>query len=140
MNNYINYDWYRNTNMNMLSFPNVDLFTPTEGYDKGNLFRNIYSQYKNYRPITLRPKSEKEKKLFELSAVAFAAHELNLYLDLHPEDQSMLALFNDYRRKSNELIKEYEENYGPLTVSSDALEGNTFTWEKDTWPWEGKNV
>ena len=87
-----------------------------------------------------RTKSEKEKKLFELSAVAFAAHELNLYLDLHPEDQSMLALFNDYRRKSNELIKEYEENYGPLTVSSDALEGNTFTWEKDTWPWEGKNV
>ncbi len=139
MNNYMNYDWYRNTKMN--TFTNVDLFTPTEGFEKGNLFRGLYSQYKNYRPATLKPKNEKEKKLFELSAIAFAAHELNLYLDLHPEDQSILALFNDYRKKSNELIREYEEKYGPLTVSSNSLEGkNTFVWEKDSWPWEGKNV
>jgi len=138
MNNYINYDWYRNTKMN--SFANADLFNPTEAYEKGNLFRELYSQYKNYRPATLKPKNERERKLLELSTIAFAAHELNLYLDLHPEDQSMLALFNDYRKKSNELIREYEEKYGPLTVSSNSIDGNKFTWTTDPWPWEGKNV
>lgn len=138
MNNYINYDWYRNTKMN--SFANADLFNPTEAYEKGNLFRELYSQYKNYRPATLKPKNERERKLLELSTIAFAAHELNLYLDLHPEDQSMLALFNDYRKKSNELIREYEEKYGPLTVSSNSIDGNKFTWTTNPWPWEGKNV
>lgn len=138
MNSYINYDWYRNANMK--NFSNMNLFSPREGFEKGNLFSNLYSQYKNYRPAALKPKNEREKKLFELSAIAFAAHELNLYLDIHPEDQSMLALFNDYRRKSNDLIKEYEEKYGPLTISSNSLEGNTFAWEEDAWPWEGKNV
>lgn len=142
MNNYMNYDWYRNTTMNNFqNVPNVDLFTPTEGYEKGNLFRGLYSQYKNYRPATLKPKTEKERKLYELSAVAFAAHELNLYLDLHPEDQSMLTIFNDYRKRSNDLIREYEEKYGPLTVSSNSLEnGNSFTWATYPWPWEGRNV
>ena len=80
------------------------------------------------------------RPIYELSAIAFAAHELNLYLDLHPEDQSMLALFNDYRRKSNELTREYEEKYGPLNISSNSLDGNNFTWATDPWPWEGKNV
>lgn len=139
MNSYINYDWYRNASMN--KFNNMNLFTPRESYEKGNLFGNLYSQYKNYRPASLNPRNEREKKLFELSAIAFAAHELNLYLDVHPEDQSMLALFNDYRQKSNDLIREYEEQYGPLTVSSNSLEGkNMFIWEAETWPWEEKNV
>lgn len=52
----------------------------------------------------------------------------------------MLALFNDYRRKSNELTREYEEKYGPLNISSNSLDGNNFTWATDPWPWEGKNV
>lgn len=139
MNSYINYDWYRNTSMG--GFQNMNLYPPKEGYEKGNLFNDLYSQYKNYRPASLKPINEQEKKLYELSAIAFAAHELNLYLDLHPSDQSMLALFNDYRRKSNDLIKEYEEKFGPLSVSSNSMEGkNTFTWEKEAWPWEGRNV
>lgn len=124
----------------MNNFSRPELFSPKEGYEKGNLFSGLYSQYKNYRPANLKPRNEKESKLYELSTIAFAAHELNLYLDLHPEDQSMLALFNDYRRKSNELIKEYEEKYGPLNISSNSLEGNKFTWATDTWPWEGNNV
>ena len=139
MNNFINYDWYRNNKMNSFT-NNADLYPPKEGYEKGNLFPKLYSQYKNYKPANLKPRNEQESKLYELSAIAFAAHELNLYLDLHPEDQSMLTLFNDYRKKSNDLIKEYEEKYGPLTVSSNSLEGNTFTWATDTWPWEGRNV
>ena len=138
MNNYISYDLYRNSKMNI--FTNMNLFAPKESYEKGNLFRDLYSQYKNYRPATLKPRNEQESKLYELSAIAFAAHELNLYLDLHPEDQSMLALFNDYRRKSNELTREYEEKYGPLNISSNSLDGNNFTWATDPWPWEGKNV
>ncbi len=133
MNYYINYDWERATGSNN------NLYNPSEGYQKGNMFKNLYNSYKNYQPVPLKPTNEKEKKCYELSAIAFAAHELNLYLDLHPEDQSMFMLFQDYQRKANRLMEEYEKEYGPLNVSSEEM-NQSFTWQSDNWPWEGKNV
>ncbi len=114
MNNYINYDWYRNNsymNNNQINNKKSDLFNPKEGFEKGNMFENLYNQYKNYQPAKLTPTNEREKKLYELSTICFASHELNLYLDLHPEDQSMLTLFNDYQRQITELSKEYEQKF-----------------------------
>ncbi len=115
----------------------VSLYSPEEGYMKGNLFPELYDQYKNYQPVILRAKDEQSKLLLELSAVSFASHELNLYLDLHPNDESVLTLFNDYRRKTNSLIDEYETKYGPITVNSDSLDASPFLWEVDAWPFEG---
>lgn len=137
MNNYKYYDYLYRNNMNM---NNQNLFNPTEGFIKGNMFSNLYSEYKNYKPQMLNPKSEQEKMLYELDSISFAAHELNLYLDMHPEDQSMVTLFNDYRRKLEELTKNYESMYGPLTVNSNEMENKTFSWVNTTWPWEGSDV
>ena len=47
------------------------LFNPKEGFEKGNLFPNIYEQYKNYRPETLRASNEQEKLFLELSRTFF---------------------------------------------------------------------
>lgn len=132
MNSFIN-----NSNMNSFTNPMMSsLFSPAEGYDKGNLFANLYNQYKNYKPVTLNPRNDREKMLLELSRAHFAMHELNLYLDNFPNDESMLTLFNDYRNKVNELMRQYEKTYGPLTIKSDSLNQSPFMWEKDVWPWE----
>ena len=134
MYNYQSNEYFRNTTTpNMM---NQELNSPEEAYNKGNLFSNLYDGYKDYKPVELKATNEKDALYLELSRYAFAAHELNLYLDLHPEDKSMLALFNDYRMRANQLMMEYEKNYGPLTVSSDYME-NSFTWQEDKWPWEG---
>lgn len=117
---------------------NPSLVTPSIGYDRGNLFANLYEQYRNYRPDDLRASNEQERLFLELSRMSFAAHEINLYLDLNPNDISMIRLFNDYRKKSNELMKEYESKYGPLNIMSDSLEQTPFTWEKSPWPWEDR--
>lgn len=116
----------------------INLYSPTEGYMKGNLFSNIYNEYKNYTPQTLRPKTEQERDLYELSTVAFAAHELNLYLDIHPEDTSLLQLFKDYEEKCKALTEQYERKYGPLSVSG-ITSSKEFNWVNN-WPWEGYNV
>lgn len=137
MNNYKYYDYLYRNNMNM---NNQNLYNPKEGFIKGNMFTNLYSEYKNYKPQMLNPKSEQERMLYELDSISFAAHELNLYLDMHPEDQSMVTLFNDYRRKLEELTKNYESMYGPLTVNSNEMENKTFSWVNTTWPWEGSDV
>ena len=152
---YLNDEWYKNlkdgiydgrnfinnsNNMNNvgMGMNKTLLTTPVEGYNRGNLFENLYAQYKNYRPVALRADSEKERLFLELSRMNFAAHEINLYLDLNPNDDSMLRLFNDYRQKCIELTMEYEKKYGPLTVKSNSLEKSPFMWEKNPWPWEDR--
>ena len=134
---YLTSNYLRNTTPNMNN--NSSLYTPEEGYNRGNLFADLYEGYKNYKPIKLVAKNEQGKLFLELSRMAFAAHELNLYLDLNPEDETMLSLFNDYRMRTNQLMMEYEKKYGPLTISSDSL-SSSFTWVKNSWPWEGGNL
>ena len=139
MYNY-NYDtWYQNMMRNFNSNNNMTgsfLFTPEVAYNNGNLFSNLYSQYKNYRPAQLSANTEKEKLLLDIGRLSFAAHDLNLYLDLNPDDESMLALFNDYRKQADSMISEYESKFGPLNISSNSLETGPFKWINSPWPWE----
>ena len=67
-----------------------------------------------------------------LSAAQFAAHELTLYLDTHPDDVKMAELHKVYVKKVKELEKEYEKSYGPLTCKS----GSGKQWTKEPWPWQ----
>lgn len=136
--NFFNDALLRNMNMNNNMSNSMALFNVTDAYNNGNLYSNLYSQYKNYKPTILKANNEKEQLLLELSRVAFAAHELNLYLDLYPNDESMLALFNDYRQEANSLLEQYESKYGPLNVSSDNMEKSPFAWENTSWPWEDR--
>ena len=99
------------------------------------MFSNLYSQYKDYRPMNVNPRNEQERLMYEIQTICFAAHELNLYLDLHPEDSSMIMLFKDYSETARKLKNEYESKYGPITVNNINNE-NLFTWQTDKWPWE----
>lgn len=138
MYNY-NYDttWYQHMMRNSYNnMTNNSLFTPEVAYNNGNLFSNLYSEYKNYRPAQLSANTEKEKLLLDIGRLSFAAHDLNLYLDLNPNDESMLALFNDYRKQANSVISEYESKFGPCNISSNALETGPFKWINSPWPWE----
>ena len=40
---------------------NQNLFSPYEGFNKGNLFRDLYDPYKKYVPKNLEPKTEQEQ-------------------------------------------------------------------------------
>ena len=139
MYNY-NYDtWYQNMMRNSNSNNNMtgnSLFTPEVAYNNGNLFSNLYSQYKNYRPAQLSANTEKEKLLLDIGRLSFAAHDLNLYLDLNPNDETMLTLFNDYRKQADSMISEYESKFGPLNISSNSLETGPFKWINSPWSWE----
>ena len=130
--NFVNQqDFYRNATM-------PSLFTPAQGLDYGNMFSNLYQPYKNYKPANVSANNERESLIRELARMDFAAHELNLYLDLHPENTTMITLFNDYREKYNQLVKQYDEKFGPLLISSNTLNQTPFLWERDIWPWEVK--
>ncbi len=71
-----------------------------------------------------------------IKAYDFALVEMNLYLDTHPDDCQALALFKMYREKRSQLVEEYEALFGPYIVTVDNVQGDTFTWINDPWPWD----
>lgn len=120
---------------NMMS--NINLYQQKEGFEKGNLFPSLYEQYKNYSPANLIARTEQERMFFELSSLCFVAHELNLYLDIYPNNLQMIQLFNDYRKQADELKRDYENKYGVINITSSALEQSPFAWVEQPCPWEG---
>lgn len=70
-----------------------------------------------------------------LMALQFAATELGLYLDTHPEDADARTLFLEYAELAASAQADYEERFGPL-VQQNAGNGDQWDWICDPWPWE----
>ena len=138
MNNRMFDEYAMDNNMinEMIISNNIDNIAGSyEGYIKGNMFNNIYDQYKNYKPSNLIPNSEQEELLLNINQTCFAAHDIRLYLDLNPNDKEMINLFNNYQQQANNAIKEYEKRYGPI-LSTSLSNDSVFNWEENDFPWE----
>lgn len=140
MNNYQNYpnsNYYKNISDNNYNATN-NLFDPYTGFIHGNMFPSLYDPYKISKPYDIQPLNDQAQMLTYIDALCFATIDLNLYLDVHPEDRNMLNLFNQYRTQLNDLKKEYDSKYGPLLLSGDSLTAFPWAWNKKPWPWENK--
>ena len=60
----------------------------------------------------------REKLLAWIDQVSFAVVEMNLYLDTHPEDEDALAFFREKVELRKEALKQYAEQYDPLTIDT----------------------
>ena len=120
-----------NDNMNQNS-----LYEPYEGFIRGNMYKNLYDPYKMNEPYQIRPMNEQAKLLTYIDALCFAAIDLNLYLDVYPNDKNAIDLFNQYRTQKIELTKEYEKKFGPLLLDSNSLNSYPWAWDDRPWPWE----
>ena len=167
MNNFNDYYNYLNNNYNdmnfmtdpnnmiydmntMTAFPNTfmmpnnnisdnsNITDSQTGFKRGNLFNNLYSEYKNYKPNDLKANSEREDLITQIDEQRFAIIEMNLYLDIYPNDKNALNKFNNYLRKEKELINLYESKYGPMTISS-PVQTDNWLWNNSPWPWEVQN-
>ena len=138
MNNYYNYPNYNHQNkvQNQMNYNNPKLYNPYEGFIRGNLFPNLYDGYKDYKPFQINPMNEQAEMLTNIDSLGFATIDLDLYLDINPNDQNAIGLFNQYRKEKEELIKNYELKYGPLLLNSEALNSVPWMWNDRPWPWE----
>lgn len=136
-NNFQNQDYLINNlnNNQNYSASNLNLNDPYDGFIKGNIYKNLYDQYKNYKPIKLVANSEKEEMLLNLDKLCFFSHELRLYLDNYPNDRNVIQLFNQYRQMANDALYNYEQQYGPICWNALSV-SNEFGWESTNWPWE----
>ena len=116
---------------------NSNLYGSYEGFIRGNLFSDMYKGYKDYEPYQIPINSEKEEEMVNLNQLQFAMHELNLYLDVFPDDKDALKKFIDYRNKYVEKLNEFEKKYGPLEICDLNSNSLPFGWEDKKFPWEG---
>jgi len=115
---------------------NKDIFQPYDAFIRGNLFPHLYQPYKVAKPFEIKPMNEQADMLIYLDSLSFAAHELNLYLDIYPNDKEMIQKFENLRNESSKIRKEYEKKYGPLFVNSKANNAYPWAWNNSPWPWE----
>jgi len=121
---------------NMSNYNQNNLYNPYEGFIRGNMFRNLYDPYKNEKPFQIQPMNEQAEMLTNLDSLGFAMIDLNLYLDVFPDDRNSIELFNQYRKQHKDLLKQYENKYGPIVLSSDAMNVYPWAWDNKPWPWE----
>ena len=82
----------------------------------------------------MKPMSKREAMLKKIATYQFAALDLQLFLDTHPNDKETLRQVQRYQQLLAPMVKEYEEKYGALTKKSE--DGNNWDWIKAPWPWE----
>lgn len=143
MNYYNTQDYYNYVN-NTYNQPLYNqgqpkkLFNPYNGLIRGNMFPDLYNSYKLDKPIEITPLNEQADMLTYIDALCLALVDLDLYLDIYPNDQSMIELYNKYRTEKSSITKDYENKYGPLSLNSEALTKVPWSWDDTPWPWEGK--
>ena len=75
----------------------------------------------------------RQNLLRKIMEYKFFINDLALYLDTHPCDKKALAMHCEYVKKLDEVTKEFEKNYGPLTIET-VME--SWEWAEELWPWQ----
>ena len=143
MNNYNidrGYYNYVNNNYNIPTYEQTvnqnSIFDPYNGLIRGNMFPDLYNTYKIDNPIEIKPMNEQADMLTYIDALCFASIDLGLYLDINPDDKNAIELYNMYRTNLGEYMVMYQNKYGPITKTSDALNAYPWKWNDSPWPWE----
>lgn len=111
---------------------NNNLVNKNIGLLRGNMFEDEYKPYKNYNPVSLS--DNKDNLLLNLYETNFAIIDLNLYLDLYPNNNEMYEIYKKYVKEFDNLKKLYEEKYGPLENS--CVDFDSYKWIDNPWPWD----
>jgi len=106
------------------------ILEPEEGFLRGNMFKDEYIPYKNLTYFKLEPKNEKERNLYKVMALSFALNDLNLYLDLHPDNEEVFSLFKKYVDEYKKALKEY--NVDAATAGNMV---NEFNYIEEIYAW-----
>lgn len=77
----------------------------------------------------------KAELLNQIQCYNFAAYDMQLYLDTHKDDEKAFGMYQSLVKKTNELKREYEQEFGPLSQFSTAGQ-DSFNWLDSPWPWE----
>lgn len=122
-------------NMNLFTGKSIQL--NDDGYIYGNMFKDEYKPYKNYSVYKLKASNDEGNLKLKIMEETFIINDLNLYLDVHPNDMDIYDYFKKHEKMLNGYIEEYQNKYGSIYLNS---QKEKYDWTNGPWPWEDKNV
>ena len=99
-----------------------DIFESESALRSGTLFPELHKPLNGYCPCDSNCSTCEQE-------AAFAAWELRLYLNTHPNDKKALALFRRLWKETS------EPNYATSFLDADACD-TSWDWVDSPWPWE----
>lgn len=99
-----------------------EIFESESALRAGTLFPELHKPMNGYCPYDDNCGTCKQQ-------AAFAAWEMRLYLNTHPNDKEALALFRKLCKEAG------DENYATTFLTDDCC-ASGWSWVKNPWPWE----
>ena len=66
----------------------------------------------------------------------FAMHDLALYLDTHPTDETALEHFMQHKSACEQASGVYVSRFGALKMEQVQMEDGWAAWSNTPWPWD----
>lgn len=120
-------------NENMDTFIGKIVNINDDGYIYGNMFKDEYKPYKDYKVYRLNPSTEEEALKLRIMEEQFIVTDLGLYLDLHKNDNDVYEYFKKHERLLYLYIDEYQNKYQSICLN--AIK-DKYDWTYSPWPWE----
>lgn len=79
----------------------------------------------------------REQLLKEIGMHSFAAFEIALFSDNHPNETMAIKDREKHLSEAKKSMEEYEARYGALNMN-DIPAQNRWTWIDDPWPWNNE--
>ena len=105
-------------------------YDAADALKRGTLFPGLDLPFMN----VVNTADVSDTPLGEVMALQFVCHELQLYLDTHPNDREAFQTLKGMLQLQDEAKRRYTEKYGPL-CPSDLARSDRFSWLEDPWPW-----
>lgn len=108
-----------------------NFFTPIQALSYGNLSKTLYKGYKDYQQKILSA----ENPMTVLQAYNFVLVDLGLYLDVNPNDEEAIKLYNAYVMEYRNLVENFEKINYQLKLLNVNEPTSVWQWVKN---WEMK--
>lgn len=82
---------------------------------------------------------EREAMMLQIYQISFAADDLRLYLDTHPQDSQAFELLKNHLQQRKQLLSNFAQKFYPLTMDC-MTENDCYCWQEGPMPWEGACV
>ena len=79
--------------------------------------------------------NKKDELLYIIQMHIFALKDLGLYLDINPNDNSILKEYLTIKTKLEDAKNKYQKLYGPL-CQYDQINDNKWNYIDNPWPWD----
>ena len=79
---------------------------------------------------------DRNELMHRINVISFAVDDVALFLNTHPDDCRAQKYFEEWNEQRQQALREYAENYGPLTLDSACSDADCWSWINDPWPWQ----